>query len=47
MMDNAITTQEVMNMLRKKRGSKGWMVWKVNLEKAYDCLEGTSLMENS
>lgn len=36
--DNIIITQEVIHSMRSKRGSEGWMVIKVDLEKAYDWL---------
>lgn len=37
--DNIIIAQEVIHSMRDKRGSKGWMAVKVDLEKAYDRLE--------
>ncbi|XP_039031943.1 uncharacterized protein LOC120166816 [Hibiscus syriacus] len=37
--DNIIITQDVIHSLRKKKGIKGWMAIKIDLEKAYDRLE--------
>ena len=37
--DNAIIVQEVIHSLKKKKGKMGWMVLKLDLEKAYDRLE--------
>ncbi|XP_061336877.1 uncharacterized protein LOC133283957 [Gastrolobium bilobum] len=34
--DNIIVAQEIIHSMNKKRGGKGWMTVKVNLEKAYD-----------
>lgn len=34
--DNIIITQEVVHSMRRKKGKKGWMVIKIDLEKAYD-----------
>ncbi|XP_019186483.1 PREDICTED: uncharacterized protein LOC109181186 [Ipomoea nil] len=36
--DNILLYQEVLNSFRTKKGAVGWMVWKIDLEKAYDCL---------
>lgn len=36
--DNIIITQEVIHSMKKKRGKKGWLVIKVDLEKAFDKL---------
>lgn len=36
--DNIIVYQEVLHSLRKKKGNKGFMVLKIDLEKAYDKL---------
>ena len=37
--DNAIIAQEVIHSISKKRGKVGYMVLKIDLEKAYDKLE--------
>ena len=37
--DNAIIAQEVIHFISKKRGNEGYMVLKIDLEKAYDKLE--------
>ena len=34
--DNLVLIQKVMNMVHRKKGKKAWMIWKVDLEKAYD-----------
>ncbi|CAL1371641.1 unnamed protein product [Linum trigynum] len=36
--DNIIVVQEVLHTLRKRRGKKGGMIFKIDLEKAYDML---------
>ncbi|WRX27563.1 Reverse transcriptase domain - like 10 [Theobroma cacao] len=36
--DNVIVTQEVMHSFRKKKGKVGWMMLKIDLEKAYNRL---------
>lgn len=36
--DNIIVAQEIFHSMRNKKGSKGWMVIKVDLQKAYDKL---------
>lgn len=36
MMDNIIITQEVLHTLRSKKGGKGGLIFKIDLEKAYD-----------
>lgn len=36
MMDNIIITQEVLHTLRSKKGKKGGLIFKIDLEKAYD-----------
>lgn len=36
--DNVITAQEIIHSMANKKGKKGFMVVKVDLEKAYDCL---------
>ena len=38
-MDNVIITQELIYSLRKRKGRTGYMVIKVDQEKAYDRLE--------
>lgn len=43
--DNVILAQEVIHSMRTKRkGGVGWMMMKVDLEKAYDCLEWSLLL---
>ena len=37
--DNAIIVQEIIHILRKKKGRVGYMAIKINLEKTYDKLE--------
>lgn len=37
--DNAIIVQEMIHYMSKKKGSSGVMAIKIDLEKAYDCLE--------
>lgn len=37
--DNIIIVQEVIHSMRTKKGRKGWMAIKINLEKAYDRLK--------
>ncbi|XP_072064218.1 uncharacterized protein [Arachis hypogaea] len=34
--DNIIITQKIIHSMRNKKGSKGWMTIKIDLEKAYD-----------
>lgn len=34
--DNIVIVQEVMHSMRRKQGKKGWMLLKLDLEKAYD-----------
>ncbi|XP_019172513.1 PREDICTED: uncharacterized protein LOC109167899 [Ipomoea nil] len=36
--DNILVYQEVLNSIRMRKGSSGWMVWKIGFEKAYDRL---------
>lgn len=36
--DNIIIAQEMIHSMRRKNGNKGFMAIKVDLEKAYDCL---------
>ena len=37
--DNAIIVQELIHSMSKKKGKEGLMEIKIDLEKAYDCLE--------
>lgn len=37
--DNIIITQEMLHSLRRRKGKKGSMVVKIDLEKAYDCID--------
>lgn len=37
-MDNTVIMQEVLNIMRRKKGAKGYMMIKVNFEKKYDLL---------
>lgn len=34
--DNIIVVQEAVHSMRRKKGQKGWMLLKLDLEKAYD-----------
>ncbi|XP_061348715.1 uncharacterized protein LOC133294051 [Gastrolobium bilobum] len=43
--DNIIIAQEVVLFMRKKKGNKGWMMMKVDLEKAYDRLSWIFIKE--
>ncbi|XP_061350094.1 uncharacterized protein LOC133295304 [Gastrolobium bilobum] len=43
--DNVIIAQELIHSMRKKRGSKGWMAIKVDLEKAYDRISWNFLQD--
>lgn len=36
--DNIVLTEEVVHTMKRKRGTKGWMLLKLDLEKAYDRL---------
>lgn len=36
--DNIVLAQEIFHSMRKRKGKKGWMVVKIDLEKAYDRL---------
>ncbi|XP_061375671.1 uncharacterized protein LOC133317799 [Gastrolobium bilobum] len=43
--DNVIIVQEVIHSMRVKKGSQGWMMIKVDLEKAYDRLDWSFILE--
>ena len=43
--DNIIVAQEVIHSMKKKTGRVGWMMVKVDLEKAYDRLEWSFIYE--
>lgn len=43
--DNIIITQEAVHTMRTTKGKKGWMVVKVDLEKAYDRVRWDFLLE--
>lgn len=43
--DNIIIAQEVIHSMRSKKGAQGWMMIKVDLEKAYDRLEWSFIRE--
>lgn len=34
--DNIVIVQEAIHSMRRKKGRKGWMLLKLDLEKAYD-----------
>ena len=34
--DNIVIVQEALHSMRRKKGRKGWMLLKLDLEKAYD-----------
>lgn len=36
--DNILVFQEVLNSMRTKKGEIGWMIFKIDLEKAYDMI---------
>lgn len=36
--ENIVIVQEIIHSMRKKKGKRGQMLIKVNIEKAYDCL---------
>lgn len=42
-MDNVILTQEVVHSMNNKKGKKGCMIVKVDLQKAYDCVSWSFL----
>lgn len=35
-MDNIVVVQEAVHSMRRKKGRRGWMLLKLDLEKAYD-----------
>ena len=41
--NNIVIAQGIIHSMRIKKGNKGWMVIKVDLEKVYDCLEWSFL----
>lgn len=43
--DNIIVVQEIFHYMRNKKGNKGWMAIKVDLEKAYDRLKWSYIKE--
>lgn len=43
--DNIIVVQEVIHSMKRKSGPKGWMVLKVDLEKAYDRLRWDFILD--
>lgn len=43
--DNIIVAQEIFHSMRLKRGKKGWMAIKIDLEKAYDRLNWSFIKE--
>ena len=45
-LDNIIVTQEVIHSMHRKKGDKGWMAIKIDLEKVYDRLKWSFLKEN-
>lgn len=44
-LDNAIIAQEIIHSISRKRGNAGYMVIKIDLEKAYDRLEWSFVRE--
>jgi len=44
-MDNIVIAQEIFYSMKNKKGKKGWMAIKVDLEKAYDGLQWEFLRE--
>ncbi|KAH1122560.1 hypothetical protein J1N35_005720, partial [Gossypium stocksii] len=44
--DNIIVAQEIMHSIRIKKGKKGWMAIKVDLERVYDQIQW-DFIENS
>ena len=44
-LDNAIMAQEIIHSISRKRGNVGYMVIKINVEKAYDRLEWSFIRE--
>ena len=45
--ENTFLAQEILHDMRKKRGKKGWMGLKIDMEKAYDRLELCFFRESS
>lgn len=43
--DNIVVAQEIFHSMRSKKGKKGWMAIKIDLEKAYDRLEWDFIKE--
>lgn len=43
--DNIVTVQEAVHSMRRKKGRKGWMMLKLDLEKAYDRIRWDFLQE--
>lgn len=43
--DNIIVAQEIFHSMRRKKGKKGWMAIKIDLEKAYDRLSWAFIKE--
>ena len=43
--DNIVVIQEIMHSMRPKKGKKGWMAIKIDLEKAYDRLKWSFINE--
>lgn len=43
--ENIVIVQEIFHSMRKKTGAKGWMAIKIDLEKAYDCLNWRFIKE--
>lgn len=43
--DNIVVVQEAVHSIRRKKGRKGWMLLKLNLEKAYDRIRWDFLEE--
>ena len=43
---NVIVAQEVIHKMRKVKGKKGFMAIKIDLEKAYDCLDWNFIIDS-
>lgn len=43
--DNVIVAQEIFHSMRVRKGKKGWLAIKIDLEKAYDCLNWEFIRE--